>query len=627
MCGLTGYFLLDSHESSSSQIKEMLLLQKHRGPDDSGIAAINLNESTIQEGGINENLKFSNSPNLLFGFNRLSILDLSENGHQPMLSANGNVVLMMNGEIYNAFDYKQELSDKGYRFKSQTDTEVALCLYCEYGIEGMLERLNGMFAFAIADLDKKELYLARDRFGIKPLYYSLQKDKILFSSEIKSFKAVKNFKFILDDTKLSEFLLFRNAINNTLLQNVQNLIPGTYLRITEKGKIESKEYYSINNEGKEKLNDASSDLENGIRESVKKQLISDVKLGCQLSGGVDSSLVTYYAKKNVKENLETVSIIFDDENFSEKKYIDYVVADLNLVSHQFKMDEEYYFSKMNDATWHFEQPINHPNTLGIYLLSKEAKKHVTVLLSGEGADEILAGYSRFIKNARNIFTPKIILHELYKNRFKLNDLLKYYFSRKRRIIMSSSFGTIGMSKKLFKKFSYIDAINNRLNIYNGIKDTSKKVERKYEVLSYLPDLLMRQDKMSMAHSIENRVPFLDNNLVSVALNISDNELVSSYKGNLVGKKTLKDICANTFSEKFAYRPKMGFSIPLKKFFNSNTFKKQWEDDIFLSIKERNIFNAEHIAKIYSNLSKASNLELETLWIMYSFEVWAKQYLD
>jgi asparagine synthetase B (glutamine-hydrolysing) len=265
MCGFTGYLLKQSIETSISTIEEMLQLQKHRGHDDSGIIGVNVMNNSIS---IPLENNFPNQPNLTWGFNRLSILDLSAAGHQPMLSDSKDIALMMNGEVYNAFDDKDELINLGFSFRGKSDTEVVLNIY----------------------------------------------------------------------------LAFDDALDA----------------------------------------------------SVKRQMISDVKLGCQLSGGVDSSLVAAKAKDQIESGkLECVSLFFKDPKFSEKNYMNQVVNKLLLKSHQVQLDAVNYLSLINEATGHFEQPLNHPNTIGIKLLSKEARKHVTVLLSGEGADESFGGYGRF----------------------------------------------------------------------------------------------------------------------------------------------------------------------------------------------------------------------------------------
>lgn len=628
MCGLTGYLLLDGNsEINSSLISEMLVLQKHRGPDDSGILGINTHKNFFEVATNGANHSFNNNPNLIFGFNRLSILDLSLNGHQPMISYESGVALMMNGEIYNAFDFKPELLAKGYKFKGTSDTEVVLYLYLEYGLDAMLKKLNGMFALAIYDGRQGKLFLVRDRFGIKPLYVFRSKDEIAFSSELKSFFPLR-INFNLNQSLLSEFLLYRNVINNTLIDGVKNLEPGTYLSIDAFGTVTQFKFYDILSVG-ENQNKITSTGEwlDYLKSSVKSQLISDVKLGCQLSGGVDSSVVTAIASEYLPSGLlETVSIVFDEESFTEKPYIDQVVNKFNLVSHQFKMSPEMYFGLIDSSIWHFEQPLNHPNTIGINLLSKNARQYLTVLLSGEGADELLGGYERFI--------PKNVLSSTYellltakRNYTGFPAFMKFLENPGFRYLLSSSFGSFNALKTLFPDFSLESGISSRETYWRIIPDSDQAKKRKYEMLTYLPDLLVRQDKMSMAHSIENRVPFLDNDLVSASFNLSDSQLFGSYKGKNSGKLILKEVCSKYLGGNFSFRRKMGFSIPMRAFFASNYFKERWYSELLPAIKKRGLFESKQLEQWMNNPLSISPDKVDGIWLMVGFEIWAQKFLD
>lgn len=629
MCGFTGYIKSKNSVSDSAAILNMLKLQQHRGPDDSGVLGINMASASLQEVSPQDPTVFESAPNLIFGFNRLSILDLSPAGHQPMLHRESKVALMMNGEVYNAFDYKSELEKQGFQFKGQSDTEVVLYLYLVYGIEGMLQRLNGMFALAIYDGREQSLFLVRDRMGIKPLYVLQNSDYLAFSSEMKSFKALPNFRFELEESKLSEFLLFRNAINQTLFKNIVNITPGTYWRIDKNGHSKVYTYYDLLQENAHTPSFEKGALEATLRSAVQRQMISDVKLGCQLSGGVDSSVVTAYAAETLEKGaLETVSIVFDEAAFSEKKYIDQVAQQYQLNAHQFTLTAQAYLDLLDEAVWHFEQPINHPNTIGIKLLSREARKHVTVLLSGEGADESLAGYGRFLPDAQRLWTMNTVKRAL-KNRSQLPAFLKLMGNSEIRYILGTAYGGLATAKSLYAPFSSDDALQSRLNIWQKTSGAKSLLQRKrqYELLSYLPDLLMRQDKMSMAHSIENRVPFLDNEFITVALGIPDDLLVKQSNGKWEGKWLLKELCADVFGKAFSYRNKMGFGIPLKTFFDSATFQTQWQNDILPGIQNRGLFNISPLQEWMENPGKMNSEQLDALWLMTGFEIWAQQYLD
>ena len=247
MCGISAYIHLKGEPLiDTSTILKMLKVQKHRGPDDSGIRAFSLSSGESQECTIDAPVRVDGRFEGMLGFNRLSILDLSINGHQPMVSPDQKVLLTLNGEIYNAFDLKPELEEWGYKFLSTTDTEVVLALYLKYGFEGMLSRLNGMFAIAVVDLGKQEVYVTRDRFGIKPMYYLWTGETFAFSSELKSFRYLRDFEFRLDQDQLDEFLLFRSNVRGTLFQEVQSLEPGHYLLFRPGRELSKKAYFNIN---------------------------------------------------------------------------------------------------------------------------------------------------------------------------------------------------------------------------------------------------------------------------------------------------------------------------------------------------------------------------------------------
>jgi asparagine synthase (glutamine-hydrolysing) len=627
MCGFAGYLLTNNQtEDSTETILDMLALQRHRGPDDTGLVGIVMASGHMEERPVDRVTSFTSQTDLQFGFNRLSILDTSPNGHQPMLHQESRVALMMNGEVYNAFDYKEDLAKKGYTFKGHSDTEVVLYLYIEYGIHGLLERLNGMFAIAIYDGRTQELLLIRDRMGIKPLYVFHDKQRVAFSSEMKSFKALPGFQFELDRAKLSEFLLFRNAINETLFKGVFNLTPGTYLKVDRRGQVESVRYFDVRHVGHGAKVDKQQ-LRDVLRQSVQRQMISDVKLGCQLSGGVDSSLVTAYAADTLEQGaLETVSIVFNERGFTEKPYIDQVVGRYSLKSHQFTLDAQEYLNLLDEAIWHFEQPINHPNTIGIKLLSREAKKHVTVLLSGEGADESLAGYRRFLPDAQRLFSLNMLKKAL-KHRRHLPSFVRLMQDADIRYILQTAYGGVSACATLYPAFSAQEAIASRKAVWNSLRDEAGLKKRKYELLTYLPDLLMRQDKMSMAHSIENRVPFLDNAMVESAMSISDEDLVKKHEGRWHGKWMLKALCAEAFSEEFAFRSKMGFGIPLKSFFASKPFQDRWLQFILPGIRKRGIFNASVLQSWMAKPLGMHAEQVDAVWMMLGFEIWARQYLD
>lgn len=569
----------------------------------------------------------------ILGFNRLSILDLSMNGHQPMLSPDGKVIMALNGEIYNAFDFKDELSTGGYRFRSTTDTEIVLALYLKHGFEKTLALLNGMFALVIIDLNRQEIFIARDRFGIKPMYYINNGSIFAFSSELKSFKYIEDFSFHLDHEKLDEYLLFRNNLDGTLIKEIQSLTPGHYLSYTNNSGLIRKRHFDINSYTRHSPINGDLDfycnhVEDFLGQSVTRQLMSDVKLGCQLSGGVDSSLVTWLANRNSRKgNFEGISIIFNDKRFNEEKYIDIASTKLDINTHKFLLDSDYYLANLEDATWHLETPINHPNTIGIYKLSQRAKEYVTVLLSGEGADEVFGGYQQFYDLAFP-YAGRKLLHEIKLNLRNPFNLFQY-FNPAYRSVMATSFITPDLGRKLYSHFNLERAITGRREFYSNLRGSVFDKQVKYEMQVYMPDLLIRQDKMSMAHSIENRVPFLDNEVVEKSFTIPEEYLLrkKNPEGNNTLKYLLKKIASNVFGQDFAFRNKMGFGIPLKEFFLKENFNEYLMDKVLPGIKNRGIFNDLLVASWMKDVKRLNYYEIEALWVMVSFEIWALLYLD
>jgi asparagine synthase (glutamine-hydrolysing) len=633
MCGIAGYINNPAAIRNTEVIRKMLQVQKHRGPDDSGINAFNLETGKVTELPTRETVSVENHFNGVLGFNRLSILDLSENGHQPMLDPAKQIMLTLNGEIYNAFDFQEELEEWGYRFRSTSDTEIVLALYLKYGFHGMLERLNGMFAIVIVDLKQNCLYITRDRFGIKPMYFVSSASIFAFSSELKSFKYLNGFHFELDEEQMDEFLLFRSNVNGTIFKGIQSLDPGHYLTYNMSGGVKVNRYFNINAYTRDNsVNGALSlygeYMKEWLSKSVKSQLMSDVKLGCQLSGGVDSSLVTWLANINSdKGKFEAVSIVFSEQRYSEEKYIDHVTEGLNIPSHKFLLEADYFLNHIEKATWHLEVPLNHPNTVGIYKLSQFAKQYVTVLLSGEGADEVFGGYSRFY-NINYPFRLRKLLHEVKSNWKDLQSFFDY-FGEAYRAVMETAFMSPHLAGKVWKDFNKLKAIDNRIGLYKALNGSAFDCQVKYEIQTYLPDLLIRQDKMSMAHSIENRVPFLDNKLVENSFTIPEKYLLlrKSPEGDNTEKYLMKKMAAEQFGNDFAFRDKMGFGIPVKEFFTESRFMQYLNDKVFPGIRDRGIFDYSMVLNWSSRIGNLRYFELEALWVIVSFEIWASVYLD
>jgi asparagine synthase (glutamine-hydrolysing) len=639
MCGIVGIYNRNGTPVDTSALQRMIDSQGHRGPDDQGVRLFSLNkgERTSAEytnGGF-RNSEFEGG----IAFNRLSILDPSENGHQPMGNRDATIFIAFNGEIYNAFDFRAELKAAGFQFRSNTDTEVVLYLYERYGFPELLERLNGMFAVSIVDLNRREIYLARDRMGIKPLYWYEHNDTFLFSSEVKSFLFHPSFRKELDPDRLDEYLVFRYcARDGFLLKNVRQLEPGCSIRLSSKG-WEKKRYWSIPDiscKSDLSFERAVSIFEGHLQRSVKSQLLSDVKVGCQLSGGLDSSTVNLFATKYGGANMDAFSIIFDDPEISEERWIDQAAFLSNVTNHKYRLTADNFIQNLEKATWHLDQPLNHPNSLGIFCLAQNARSLVTVFLSGEGADELLGGYPRFFYAG---LRPKV--HPWLPILKRVPHLGKFCMSRfnhpngaddKDWFIAQSAFQSPDHLFMLREEVGFEQVLAARRAIFDEGNGDYLSNCLKYEMETYMVDLLVRQDKMTMAHSMENRVPFLDHHLVTFVRGLSSDRLIGAVPkiNQSVMRNTkviLKRLALKYFPPDFVNRPKLGFALPLKAFLRHPQFRPIMEDLVLPGVRQRGILNAKVVERYWRESLNGNDERTESIWICAAFEMWGKLFLD
>lgn len=655
MCGIAGIISLGKRTvNSESVLKRMLDVQNHRGPDDRGVCGFRFGEKKPVVSTDIAVLKHGSFDGMI-GHNRLSILDLSEKGRQPMLSKDERVILAFNGEIYNAFDYREDLMNHGIHFHSRTDTEVILEMYQKYGFENMLSRLNGMFAIAIVDLEKRKFYLARDRFGIKPIYFSTYRGKLTFASELKCFLCDPEFEPQLDESCLYEHLIYHGTDSHNLMKNVDILRPGEVLEYTHGKGIKKYSFFNLDDyERPEEKSMGRKEYQRKMQEvlegSVRRQMVSDVKVGCQMSGGIDSTLITTFASKLDASSLkDTISVIFDEENksYSEEPFMDMAQKKLKLSQHKLILNRDYVGKNLYRTIWHLDTMANTPNSIGIMLLSEEAKKYVTVLLSGEGADEAFAGYWQF--TTAELFGKyweirRNPLVNLFHRAFKRFD--SYEYARKRKggydKYVVSTFGV--MEKQIFRNVmrdsdpgdeNYKSELERRRRLFNSFHGSDFDKHIKYMMTTNLPDLLVRQDKMSMAASIENRVPFLDNEVVDFAFSLPKDELLRWYfspkriyeRSLAEGKCVLKDISKGLYGKKFTYRGKRGFDLPLSDFLSGKEFESIFYDEILPGMGKRGVLNAEYAGTLFSNLKMINNREATALFRMINLEIWCQLFLD
>lgn len=640
MCGITGLLHLDGRPVNTDILRAMSDSLSHRGPDDQAFGLFSLQAAQwrmAEKAQLRETSNDFPQANGAIGFNRLSIQDTSLRGRQPMSSPSGKTHIVFNGEMYNAPILRKELEKEGVNFRSRSDTEVVLHLFERHGYEYLLSRINGMFAFCIVDFVRRELFLARDHFGVKPFYYTLIDQTLLFSSESKSFLSCPQFTAELNCETLDEYLLFRSVNGpKTLLKNVLQLEPGQWMRIGCNGqqtgfywKLPSRE--PNNGYG----DDESEEFEARLRGSVLSQLISDVPLGCQLSGGIDSSVVTKFARDIVGSSLQAFSVIFANPTYSEEAWIDIATQKTGIQTHKFQLTGDWYAQHFEQATWHMDAPLNHANTLGILFLAKNARRWVKVLLSGEGADELLGGYNRFYYQQLGHQFPRwcsLLSHLPIVGRQVRRKLGSRFASEADRFILATARLNVEDARRLYPPFEIDAALESGRHRFRSISGASHLQQcLNYSMQTYLPEMLLRQDKMTMAASLENRVPFLDHELVEFVRQLPDRNLVrvslmSGQSAERNTKTVLKKIAAKHFGREFAYRSKEGFAVPIRQFFSHAELQGLVCDRLLPGIASRGIFEMSEVHRLWKNVASLSVGELESLWVTLAFEMWAQLFL-
>ncbi len=599
MCGIAGFVNLDGAPADAGVLGAMTDMIRHRGPDDRGTLRVSLRGAV---------------PDTALGSQRLKIIDLSDRGHQPMTSRDGSTALLFNGEIYDASDHKAALERDGYRFRSGADTEVVLALYERDGLERMLERLDGMFAIVIADTRRGAVHLIRDRAGIKPLYWARLGATVLFASEAKAFLAHPAFRAEIDPAEVDELLAFRYVAGQaSLLKGVRHVLPGHRLTITPGGVTEAR-WWSIPDHteklrlSREEAVDRLGDL---LGRSVHSQLRSDANVGCQLSGGVDSSLVTLMARTHHRGGLNAFSIVFDEPKFSEEEWILAAAATARATSHRFVFDEPAFMGALDAASWHMDQPISHPNTLALWLLARRSGEHTRVLLSGEGADELFGGYAR----ARDSHTAN------GSPRPGVNDPVDAF-------IRSSQFHSEARLSKLRPAADLRPALEKRRALFEEGQADHLSNCLKYDMRTHLVDLLVRQDKMTMGHGVENRVPFLDRQVIEFARALPAEHLVDrSLPPGAPGTKiVVKALARRSFDAAFVYRRKSAFNLPLGQYFRSPAFVALMEDRLLPGMASRGLVDVA-IVRRWWRRALSAQATTEGFWIPVALELWAQQFID
>lgn len=600
MCGITGFISPNFNKEHLVNMTESL---NHRGPDAEGYF-------------------FNNHKAIGLGHKRLSIIDLSNAANQPMTSHCGRYKMIYNGEVYNFKQIKNQIGIK--KWKTNSDSEVILEAFSKWGID-FVHKLNGMFAIAIYDLQEDKLFLIRDRMGIKPLYYYKNGEDLIFASEIKAINKLKINKKFNHDSIYAYLHLGYIPANQTIFRNIFKVNPGSYL-IYSKNSFQEKYYWKPENKILEKtiteLNSSKKQLKSLLRDSIKKRLISDVPIGTFLSGGTDSSIVTAVAQEVNDAPINTFSIGFNEAKYNESEHAKKVANHLKTNHHEFILSENDALNELENIMDHFDEPFADSSALPTMLVSKMAKKHVTVCLSGDGGDELFMGYGAYNWANRinhpifgNLKIPISKLLQLSKRNQKKRAALVFNSPQKnwKSHVFSQEqyfFSELEIDQLLLNKSKSlrINNLNNDIELSRNLSFSEKQAF--FDLNNYLiDDLLVKVDRSSMYSSLEARVPLLDHNIIEFAININPKLKIN----NGVKKYILKELLYEYVPKNIIDRPKWGFSIPLEKWLQKdlNYLINKYLDKT--SIEQTNIFDYEAIKSIIMKFEKGQHYLYNRLW--------------
>lgn len=619
MCGILGYINFtdaDVKTIEDEAFESALNLIKHRGPD-------------------NQSFKRFAKKNI-FGHTRLSIIDTDSRSNQPFISDDGNYVMVFNGEIYNFHEIKNELISEGQTFKTSSDTEVLFYLLIKEW-EKALEKLDGFFAFAIHDIKNNKTLIARDRVGIKPLYVKTDENSVLFCSELKPISSLIEKKEIDQDALELFFSLTYIPSPYTILKGVEKLNPGTFISI-ENGAPSKREYFRIEKKATTDLSydESKSKLKDLMRNSVSNRLVSDVELGCFLSGGIDSSIISTLAREG-KTDLNTYSIGFENANyFDETEYANAVAKKIGSHHTVYKLKDSDFTDNFESILNSFDEPFGDSSAIAVNLLCQKTSQELKVCLSGDGADELFAGYNKYraeylirhmkaskklaAKIGKSVLAPfpasrTSKISNLKRKLDKLHDGIKS--SQTDRYIKWISNGRQAGFDILKKPFSL--NIQQKLEIPNITSIQDILVSDQNIVLS--GDMLKKVDMMSMAHALEVRTPFLDHKIVEFANSLPEEFKINSEKNKRILIETFKD----DLPSELWNRPKKGFEVPLQFWINSVWNKI---DSIIYNkdfLEEQNLFDLDQINEmIQTREDKKFGDKVYVLWNFIVFQYWYRQ---
>jgi asparagine synthase (glutamine-hydrolysing) len=623
MCGICAIYNFDDGESVQADVLNAMNHEiVHRGPDDCG---------SYIRGQVG------------LAMRRLSIVDL-RSGHQPISNQDGTIHIIFNGEIYNHTDLRRDLEQRGYHYRTRSDTETIVHLYEEYG-EQCVEHLRGMFAFVIWDEEKQLLFCARDRFGIKPLYYCLVGDRhLILASEIKSLLRFPGVRPRLENRAVSEYLAFGYASGSrTLFAEIKSLEPGHTLTVQGRGEVLIRRYWDLpaRPNSAKSFQDYAGKYREQLEDAVDSHLMSDVPLGVLLSGGLDSSLVAALMQKRRSDSIQTFSVGYGESESSELPMAQQVASFLRTDHHEVKITADDFFSSLPRLIWHEDQPLVWPSSVSLYFVCQLAREHVKVVLTGEGSDETMAGYDRYAFTLWNQRLANFYCEILPKTArawmARQIGERKWLKASLRRRLGHTFLARDNSLESLFWENFYaaFSAADQAAMLAPGIGTNPYEPAGQLwnecgdfltdllhiDIRTYLVELLRKQDRMSMAASIESRVPFLDHLTAEYALSIPGSHKIRG----LGGKRVLKEAARGLLPDSVIFQKKRGFPTPWRRWL------LQRIDDIEHLLleprSERGLFRPDVLRRIFLQ-HRANRVDhSDRIWRLLNLELWHRVFVD
>lgn len=611
MCGFAGYIHNYGTFDKEEVIHKMADRIKHRGPDDA--------HYYIDDG-------------IALGFRRLSIIDL-EGGRQPILNEDGSLVLLFNGEIYNYQELREELIKAGHVFTTKTDSETILHGYEEYG-KKILDRLRGMFAFIIWNKNTKELFGARDIFGIKPFYYYKKGKEFMFGSEIKSFLSHPNFEKELDEDMIPLYLSYEYSPDErTIFKNVFKL-PGAHCFTYKNGELKVERYYKIEYkiEDDKSLEYWEDAITKEFTESVSMHQIADVEVGCFLSSGVDSSYVVKEISKGTKK-VKTFSVGYEEEKYSELPYAQDFSNVIGVPNIANKVSADEFFDAVPEIQYYMDEPLPNPSEIPLYFLAKNARRYVKVVLSGEGADELFGGYPMYLAGGHfDHYSHKVprpvrkVLGTVAKHcpNFKGKNFLVRGAMEPYQRFMRANYVFQSAERQKFLKRPIASKVPEEYSkrYFDEVSNLDEPTQLQYADMHtwMIYDILLKADRMSMANSLELRVPFLDKKMLELSTRIP-----SRYRAaNETTKIALRGAAIKQLPERTANKKKLGFPVPLNDWLREDKYYNKVKAAFQSDIAEK-FFVTSDLMKLLDDHKSGKALNMQKIWSFYTFILWYEQF--